>query len=320
MNSYVGSKLILVEGLTGSGKSIMAHTIARQLAHNGIPATWVHEGELPHPLGIEDDPGAEGYAVYMRRQWATYVEHVAQSNQVSVVEACLFNNVFEWLFALDWDREDILGYADEMQTLLAPLNPTLVYLAQEDVDAALVRNFDRRGVGFRDYVIDYATDTAIAKHRGWTGYDGMAKFWREFVSLTDELYERYHIHKCKIDNAAGQWPDYDRQVMDCLALPFVPEPRLSQSEAIKLVGSYKDRQSDKVFTVLYEDGKLTIDLFLETRTTLVPRPNGIFETAGWHFEIRFELDAGDESTVFIIGGRDVEYLTLVGTVADKVRA
>ena len=58
MTSYVGSKLILVEGLTGSGKSIMAHMIARQLRHNGISATWIHEGELPHPLGIEDDPGS----------------------------------------------------------------------------------------------------------------------------------------------------------------------------------------------------------------------------------------------------------------------
>ena len=50
MDTYIGSKLIIVEGLTGSGKSIMAHFIARQLQYNRIPASWVHEGEETHPI------------------------------------------------------------------------------------------------------------------------------------------------------------------------------------------------------------------------------------------------------------------------------
>ena len=48
MSDYVVSKLIIVEGLTGSGKSIMAHFNARQLQYNGIPVNWVHEEAEPH--------------------------------------------------------------------------------------------------------------------------------------------------------------------------------------------------------------------------------------------------------------------------------
>ena len=317
MNRYVGSQLIVVEGLTGSGKSIMAHMIMRQLQYNGIPATWVHEGELPHPLGVEDDPGPEGYGAYMRQQWAAYTAQVARSGQVSVIEACLFNNVIEWLFALNLDRGEILGYADEMHMLLDSLNPTLIYLVQEDVEAALIRNFERRGSGFRDYVIDYATDTPIAKHQGWTGYEGMVRFWQEFVALTDELYERYHIRKCKIDNTSGYWDDYDRQALACLSLPLIPERGISQREAMRFIGVYKDKKSDKKFTVLYENGELTIDLFLETRTSLVRRGDGVFLAEGWHFEISFAPDSFRETTVLSIGGRDVDYLSLVGTVAAR---
>lgn len=318
MKKYVGSKLILVEGLTGSGKSIMAHWIARQLQANDIPAAWVHEAELPHPLGLEEDPGSDGYAAYMLRQWATYAAHVAEAGQVRVVEACLFNNVFEWLFAQDLDRGEILRYADEMHALLEPLDPTLVYLVQADVDAALARNFARRGPGFQAFVIRYATGTPIAQRRGWQGYAGMVSFWREFVALTDEIYERYSIRKCRIDNAAGQWSAYERQVLATLSLPRIPERTLSQDDALRFVGAYKERGGDKTFTVGYAEGALTIDLFLETRTPLIWRADGLFVAAGWHFEIRFEPAGADAATVLSIGGRDVEYVALVGTVADRV--
>jgi len=59
MDGYVGSKLIIVEGLTGSGKSIMAHFIARQLQYNGIAASWVHEGEEPHPILMDVESSIE---------------------------------------------------------------------------------------------------------------------------------------------------------------------------------------------------------------------------------------------------------------------
>jgi thymidylate kinase len=312
MSAYVGSRLILVEGLTGSGKSIMAHFIARQLQYNGIPASWVHEGEEPHPILVDVGSSLPDYMDEMRERWAAYVEQAG--DQVIVVEACLFNNLIDSLLAHDVDRAKVLQYGDALQALIEPLNPTLVYLVQEDVDSALERNFKDRGKGFRDYVIQYATETPLARRRGWEGYAGMVMFWREFVAVTDELFQRYRIRKLKIDNSAGHWDDYNRQVLECLSLPLIPE-QVSQSEALGLVGVYRDRKNGREFTVRYEEGKLTINLFLSVRTPLVRRAEKAFLTEGWHFELSFETDG-----VMRIGGRDVDYLQLVGTVADKVCA
>ena len=80
-HGYVGSKLILVEGLTGSGKSIMAHFIARQLQYNGIPATWIHEGEDPHPILMDVESTIDDYMVEMRRRWTAYVDQVGCSDE-----------------------------------------------------------------------------------------------------------------------------------------------------------------------------------------------------------------------------------------------
>jgi len=317
MHDYVGSKLIIVEGLTGSGKSIMAHFIARQLQYNGIPASWVHEGEEPHPILIDVESNIEDYMAEMRERWAAYVDQVGLSDRVMVVEACFFNNLIDSLLAHNVDRPGIIQYGDELQALIEPLNPTLVYLVQEDVEKALERSFKDRGKDFVDYVIQYATDTPLARRREWEGYEGMLKFWQEFVALTDELFQRYRIRKLRIDNSAGNWNDYNHQVLGCLSIPLVPEQGVSQSEALALIGVYKDRKSDKEFTVYYEDGELTINLFLDVRTRLVRWMEEVFITEGWHFEVSFESDGLSGASVMKIGGQDVDYLPLVGTVADK---
>jgi hypothetical protein len=320
MHGYVGSKLVIVEGLTGSGKSIMAHFLARQLQQNGIPASWVHEGEEPHPILMDVESSIEGYMAEMRERWTAYVDQVELSDEVRIVEACFFNNLIELLLAHDVDRPRIVQYGDELQALIEPLNPTLVYLVQEDVDRALERNFKVRGKGFRNYVIRIATDTPLARRRGWEGYEGMVMFWREFVAVTDELFQRYHIRKLKIDNSAGNWDDYNRQVSECLSIPLIPEQGVSQSEAMRLVGAYKDRGSGKEFVVDYEDGELTVNLFLNVRTRLVQRAEKVFWAEGWHFEVSFESDCLSGASVMRIGGRDVDYLPLVGTVAEKASA
>jgi thymidylate kinase len=319
MNKFLGSKLILVEGLTGSGKSIMAHFIARQLQYNGFPASWIHEGEKPHPLLIEIESSIEDYMSEMLNRWAAYVERSASSAEVTVVEACYFNNLIESLLMHNVERTKILQYADELQAIIAPLNPTLVYLVQQDLSEALERNFLNRGLGFKNFVIRLSTDTPLAKQRGWEGYAGMVLFWQEFVGLTDELFQRYPFRKLRLDNSAGNWDECNRQVLESLLIVWIPEQRVSQSEAQELIGVYKVRGSDREFTVEYEAGELTINFFLNVKTRLIRQTERTFLAEGWHFEVTFDkVDGTSGINLLRIGGRDIDYLSLVGTIADKV--
>jgi thymidylate kinase len=317
MNQYMGSKLIIVEGLTGSGKSIMAHFIARQHQYNGISAQWVHEGEVPHPIFGDLDISIEKYMAEMRANWVAYVNQIGNNEEVHVVEACFFNNLLETLLAHNVERAQIIQYAAELQAIIQPLNPTLVYLVQEDVEAALERNFNHRGSDFRNHVIELATSTPLTKVRGWEGYDGMLLYWQEFVALTDELFQRFPSRKLKIDNTAGDWDAYNQQVLGYLALPLIPEQNISPTEALNLIGLYKDRQTGKEITVRLESGGLTINLFLNVWTRLVRRAQNVYLAEGWPFEISFESDNFSYALEMKIGGRNVDYLPLVGTVADR---
>ena len=144
----------------------------------------------------------------------------------------------------------------------------------------------------------------------------MVRYWQTFVALTDELFLRYPGRKLKIDNSAADWDGYNQRVLDFLAIPWVPEPQLSPTAVQPLLGRYQDRQSGREFNVRFERGELTINLFLNSWTRLVCLSPNVFVAEGWPFEINFEMDELHEAPVMRIGGRDVDYLPLVGTVAE----
>lgn len=311
------NRLIIVEGLTGSGKSTMAHFIARQLQHNGIDADWVHEGEFHHPIFIDVESNIEEYMEAMVGKWRAFAERIESSYKVTVVEACFFNNVIESLLVHNVDRPRIIQYGYELQETIEPLNPALVYLVQPDIVNALARNFRNRGDGFRDYVIQFATSTPYATQRGLEGYEGMVTFWRDFVSVTDELFHNCHISKLMIDNSVGDWDCHNRRVLEFLSITPVQEHTVSSSEAMRFVGTYRDEKNGRQFTVQYVDGDLAVNLFLKTKTRLIRKTERVFWAAGWHFEVSFEADDVGRISTLRIGGRDVDYLSLVGTVATR---
>lgn len=315
-----GSKLIIVEGLTGSGKSMMAHFLARQLNHNGIAASWVHEGEVPHPFLIDMDAGIEAYMAETYTNWVAFVQQMETSADVCIIEASFFNNLLETLMAHQVERETILHYADELTAVSQALKPTLVYLVQKNVAQAMERNFNRRGPGFREFVIQLAASKPLSQANGWEGLAGMLRYWQAFVSLTDELYLRFPGRKIKIDNSAGDWEAYNQRVLNHLAIPRIREQRVLPAEAQSLIGTYRDPRSGKEFAVRSEDGELSINLFLEVWTRLVRRSRNGFEAEGWPFEICFEPDDLKSVRRMRIDGRDVDYLPLVGTMAEKVSA
>jgi hypothetical protein len=99
----------------------------------------------------------------------------------------------------------------------------------------------------------------------------------------------------------------------------MPEQRISPTEAQKLIGLYKDRHSDRQFMVRFADGELAIN-FLNVWKRLVRRAPNVFEAEGWPFEIRFEAVDLYAGLVLKIVGQDVDYLPLVGTVAERFSA
>ena len=93
-------KLILVEGLPGSGKSSTAQFICDQLQRNGHRARWYYEDETPHPVAAPRGL-RERMVELIRREAARCGVAIAHSEVVGLIPQAALVESARWYLQLD---------------------------------------------------------------------------------------------------------------------------------------------------------------------------------------------------------------------------
>jgi hypothetical protein len=60
-----------------------------------------------------------------------------------------------------------------------------------------------------NYQVNWKVDSPYAKRRGFAGLDGLIALYREYCSLTDQLYADLDIPKITIETSRQEWGIYD---------------------------------------------------------------------------------------------------------------
>ena len=175
------TKLIIVEGLPGSGKSTMAKKIADTLAGNGEKVLCADEGVSEHPAdyGDYDFPDFPTEREKILEKWRHFVKN---SDKDTV---CVFNCIFlqnpmcETMMRFGMDETASQKYIGEIAQIIKPLNPLIVYINQPDARADIDSVLDERGDGWLNAVIDYHTNQGYGKMNSLSGYDGYIKCLEE---------------------------------------------------------------------------------------------------------------------------------------------
>lgn len=213
-------RLILLEGLPGSGKTTAAEFLAARCERRGravalYPETMaehpLHVGGTLHPAGRTS--GAALFARYDVRayvaeslaRWRTFVRAAAQGATVHVTESYPYQSAARVLLQMDAPTERIRAYAQEVEALIAPLAPALVYFERPDADAALRAIVAHRGPAWTAYVVELATDCPYARRRGLTGLDGAAAMVGAYKALLDGLVAHSHLPRVVLVDCGDRW-------------------------------------------------------------------------------------------------------------------
>ena len=111
-------RLILFEGMPGSGKSTAAQALTRALRAEAVAARWWYEEQRTHPIfGFEAPADVRAVVDELRQgqfepviaraltRWSAFVEFVQESRTVAIVDGCLLGYLTWTLFWADapWD-------------------------------------------------------------------------------------------------------------------------------------------------------------------------------------------------------------------------
>lgn len=223
------SKLIIVAGMSGCGKSTTAQQLARQHAQNGVKNLWLHEEMESHPIRegefeaghLHTEEGMAKNIADMYERWSKLVKEIDQSDCVYVMEGCLYQMIIRYFFNTNYPLEKITKFYDRIMEIIAPVNPTIVFLYKEDVKASFEQAFAVRGDRWKNIILDPEGDGYFTTHE-YTGDDSTFAMYEHYQQVANAMFERYQGNKIKLCTSDGEWSKHHQELAEFLGLRYFP--------------------------------------------------------------------------------------------------
>ncbi|ACB75245.1 hypothetical protein [Opitutus terrae] len=290
-------RLILCDGLPGSGKTTTTQQLWLHLEACGERARWWFEHELDHPVlsfGEAREAMQAGPVEYRRALtkahdgWAALARGLREPGDTVLLEGTLFQATLGTQLLMDLSRAEIATHFDRTCELLAPVAPVLIHLRPADVAEALRVTCARRGAWFWDFLQGEFAATPRGRRLGRSDPAAILDYFRERREWSDELTARFPGRVFVHDNADADWPRQGRAISDFLGVPpIVPPPRPANAE--ELTGRFCAATGDEWRIVADDTG---LRLVGENAPRLLPHGPDRFVIEGLCVELAFERDAG----------------------------
>lgn len=253
-------KLILVEGIPGSGKSTTARYIALQSERNGYKTELFHESAFQHPIFLQDPIGnhMEWMELYISN-CDKFLNDQKDHESTIVMESALFQSPVLHLLHMDIDREIIVQFIEKIYSRLTDINCSLIYLYQNDPMVGINRMMKTRGDRlWLNNTYEKYKDEPYYVNRGQRSPDLHLDFLFEYASVARSAYSRCSLNSLAIENTNWDWSTYHRSILDYFGWIHNPDPIVPLSELQKYTGIYHNEEMNININIEVKDGQLII--------------------------------------------------------------
>jgi hypothetical protein len=206
------TKLILIEGIPGAGKTTIAEKIARHCQDHGREVKQYPEGceKRPNlrrvkPRLYEGQSPDEAFFERHEACWRKFGKAAARRDALHVFESALLQlHLNEMLLWRDTGEEAMLAHCARLANTVLPLSPVMIYLNPPDIRRVSEERVHPDGTRWIDWVANYIEQSAYGKRTGARGPGGAM----EYFALRKRL-ELKALKQLPIPYTVIDIPDYD---------------------------------------------------------------------------------------------------------------
>jgi hypothetical protein len=300
------TRLIIVSGMSGVGKSTTTQRLATLCKMNDIDYKWYHEEMDEHPIrwadGGEFQAGPlntrEGMKVNIEdvfQRWSKLIKKIKMQGGLHLMEGCLYQSIIRYFFSSPLSRQEIIDYYLELMKLLAPVNPHIIFLYRPNVKESFEKAFKIRGDRWKNIILDSKDDPYFKTH-AYVGDESVYGMEADYQGLAHHIFNLYEGPKIDIDTSKELWDDYLKAISDFLALDYHPIKTKTVSNLSKYCGKYafkNDNNEPQSIDVIQEDNHLYARFSWFKYVKMNLNDNDMFELAAFPIYFKYRFDDSD---------------------------
>ncbi len=194
----MNNKIIMIDALSCSGKSTTAQLISHHLNLSGFPTEWYHEEEDNHPLEYPWKNNEATHSIYEVRQFMKiypsmfkdFIQKIKSDNKIHIIESYYLQDSIRYLFQNNIDKNEIFDFHNEINEVIKPLNPLIVYFHHDDVVKSLNNIWKIRGEEWKKWFIDNVGNASTyVKNKKLNGEHGIFTLLNDYQNFTKQLLD-----------------------------------------------------------------------------------------------------------------------------------
>ena len=211
-------RLILIEGIMGSGKSTTAAFLADRIQQQGREVTWYHEYARDNPILVDVLAGFEctdDWKIHNKTlpQWQTLGRTKRDDDTVTILESKLWQNDNLFMLLAGVPTADVIASNLRVVDALAEARPALIHFTFDNLEDHLRWIFEnRRTLGgphppqiWKEWIVEVFVSSEFGKDNGWTGFEGFMAGCSEWLSVCERMFQNFDGPKLDVRNPHADW-------------------------------------------------------------------------------------------------------------------
>ena len=124
----MNSKLVLIEGISGSGKSTTAKLLSSRLSERGVNNKFYLEASEDNPINPLW-PSSPTFREDLTTQWQNLTEHLKNHDSVVILECAYWQWPISYMIGYNDDHDDIINISTKLNDIIEPLSPKIIYFS-----------------------------------------------------------------------------------------------------------------------------------------------------------------------------------------------